>query len=193
MPARPPRAAYLIRGLVRAGLRVGAAKVTGTGSRQRPRPAARRRRRCCVLDFTDAGFASTCDVAPDILAAAAGRVVAHLAADGVDAIVLEVADGLYQRETAALLQHADFRALLDGTLFSSGEAMGACAGADWLRRAGLPPLALAGAMTRSPLAAQEAAAASGLPVLGLDELGDAQTAHRLWQQAAERRLTALAA
>jgi hypothetical protein len=185
-------AAYLIRGLARAGLRVGAAKVTGTGSGNDPgllRDAGAVR----VLDFTDAGFASTCDVHADALAAAARTVVAHLADDGVDAIVLEVADGLFQRETAALLQHAEFRVLLDATLFSSGDAMGACGGADWLRRAGLPPLALSGAMTRSPLAAQEAADASGLPVLGLDDLGDAGTARQLWQQAAERRTAGVAA
>ncbi len=175
-------AAYLIRGLVRAGLRVGAAKVTGTGSGNDPgllRDAGAVR----VLDFTDAGFASTCDVDAATLATAAQTLVAHLAAEGVDAIVLEVADGLYQRETAALLRLPQFRALLDGAIFSSGDAMGACAGADWLSREGLRPLALAGAMTRSPLAAQEAAQASGLPVLDLDQLGHADTARRLWRQA----------
>lgn len=179
-------AAYLIRGLVRAGLRVGAAKVTGTGSGNDPgllRDAGAVR----VLDFTDAGFASTCDVDPDALLVATRSVIAHLADDGVDAIVLEVADGLYQRETAALLRHPAFQALLDATMFSSGDAMGACAGADWLRREGLAPLALAGAMTRSPLAAREAAEASGLPVLGLDALSSPETARRLWQQAAAQR------
>ena len=107
--------------------------------------------------------------------------------------MLEVADGLFQRETAALLQDPDFQPLLDATIFSSGDAMGACAGADWLRRHGLAPLALAGAMTRSPLAAQEAAAASGLPVLDLDALGAAGTARALWQQAAGRRTASVAA
>ena len=51
-------AAYLIRGLTRAGLRVGAAKITGTGSGHDPwlmRDAGA----LYVLDFTDAGYAST--------------------------------------------------------------------------------------------------------------------------------------
>jgi len=185
-------AAYLIRGLTRAGLRVGAAKVTGTGSGNDPgllRDAGAVR----VLDFTDAGFASTCDVDADTLTALTRNVLAHLADDGVEAVVLEVADGLYQRETSALVQHDDFRALLDATLFSAGDAMGACADADRLRRVDMTPLALAGAMTRSPLAAQEAADASGLPVLGLDQLGDASTAHRLWQLATKRRTAGVAA
>lgn len=185
-------AAYLIRGLVRAGLRVGAAKVTGTGSGRDPglmRDAGAMR----VLDFTDAGLASTCDVDPARLVDAAHTIIAHLADEGVDAIVLEVADGLYQRETSALLQRSDFRALLDGAVFSSGDAMGACAGADWLRRVGLAPMALAGAMTRSLLAAREAAEASGLMVLGLDELSSADTAHDLWQRAREARALELGA
>lgn len=185
-------AAYLIRGLTRAGLRVAAAKVTGTGSGNDPglfRDAGAIR----VVDFTDAGFASTCDVPVDVLVAAAQRLVAHLAEARVDAIVMEVADGLYQRETAGLLRSDSFRSLVDATLFSSGDAMGACSGADWLARAGLTPLALCGAMTRSPMAAREAAAASGLPVLGLDELGDPDKARHLWLQAGAMRTPGIAA
>ena len=185
-------AAYLIRGLTRSGLRVGAAKVTGTGSGNDPglfRDAGAVR----VADFTDAGFASTCNVAVDVLTAAAHRLVAHLAEAKVQAVVLEVADGLFQRETAGLLRTGAFRDLVDATLFSSGDAMGACSGSDWLSAAGLAPLALTGAMTRSPLAAREAADASGLPVLGLDDLSDPDTARRLWVQAASKRTSGLAA
>lgn len=185
-------AAYLIHGLTRAGLRVGAAKVTGTGSGNDPgllRDAGAVR----VVDFTDAGFASTCDVAVDTLAAAAHRLVSHLAEAKVDAVVLEVADGLFQRETAGLLRHDGFRGLVDAALFSSGDAMGACAGAQWLGAVGLTPLALTGAMTRSPLAAREAAVASGLPVVGLDDLANPEAARRLWNQAAASRTPGLAA
>lgn len=185
-------AAYLIRGLSNAGLRVGAAKVTGTGSGNDP-GLLRDAGAAVVLDFTDAGFASTCDVDADTLAAAAQRLLAHLAQAQVDAVVLEVADGLFQRETAALLYTQAFRGAVDAALFSSGDAMGACAGAEWLGRAGLPTLALSGAMTRSPLAAREAADASGLPVLGLDDLCHPDTARRLWDQAAAARTAGIAA
>lgn len=185
-------AAYLIRGLVRSGLRVGAAKLTGTGSGNDPdlmRDAGAQ----VVLDFTDAGFASTCGAPLESLVEAANLLLAHLAEARVDAMVLEVADGLYQRETAALLHEPRFRALVDAAIFSSGDAMGACAGAEWLRRAGLPPLALTGAMTRSPLAAREAAQASGLPVMDLQSLVDPTVARGLWQRAAASRASSLAA
>jgi hypothetical protein len=185
-------AAWLIRGLVRSGLRVAAAKVTGTGSGNDPnllRDAGALR----VLDFTDAGYASTCGLTLRELEGVAERLVAHLAADDPDAIVLEVADGLFQRETGALLQSARFQALVDGTIFSSNDAMGACAGAQWLRRHGLEPLALGGTVTRSPLARTEAAAATGLPVLGLDDLGHGATARGLWQAAGQSRAPGMAA
>lgn len=185
-------AAYLIRGLVRAGMRVGAAKVTGTGSGNDP-GLLRDAGAALVLDFTDAGHASTCNLNLACLLRAASSLVAHLSAARVDAVVLEVADGLFQRETSALLGSPGFAAMLDGVLFSSNDAMGAAAGAQWLRERALPLLAMSGTVTRSPLARQEAAQASCLPVLGLDELGSADIAKGLWMQAAERRTAGAAA
>jgi hypothetical protein len=185
-------AAWLIRGLVRAGLRVGAAKVTGTGSGNDPgllRDAGAVR----VLDFTDAGYASTCQLELQQLRDVACTLVSHLVEERVDAIVLEVADGLLQAETAALVRDPAFQSWVDGALFSSGDAMGASAGVAWLTQQGPQPLAVCGALTRSPLARAEAAAATGLPVLGLAQLGDAATARGLWAQAAEARVRGLAA
>lgn len=185
-------AAYLIRGLVRAGLRVAAAKVTGTGASGDPcllRDAGAVR----VLDFTDAGVVSTAGMDVAALEALADTLIAHLSSAAVDAIVLEVADGLFQRETAALLQSARFADRLDGVMFAAGDAMGAAAGAAWLAERGLVPLGLAGTLTCSPLAAREASEASGLPVLDLAALGDAGTARALWARAAEARTAGRAA
>lgn len=185
-------AAFLIRGLVRAGLRVAAAKVTGTGACGDPhllRDAGAVR----VLDFTDAGAVSTAGMDVAALEVLADTLIAHLSGAGVDAIVLEVADGLFQRETAALLSSPRFADRLDGVVFAAGDAMGAAAGAAWLAGRGLTPLALAGTLTCSPLAAREAAEASGLPVLDLEALGSADTARALWARAASARTAGAAA
>ncbi len=178
-------AAHLIHGLVRAGLRVGGAKITGTGSGNDPgllRDAGAH----VVMDFTDCGHASTAGLELDALLEVLHTVQAQMHAQAVDVLVLEVADGLLQRETAMLLRTAAFRQRVDGCLFSSGEALGAVAGVRWLHDAGLPLLALAGAMTRSPLAAREAADATGVPVLGLDELRDEATVRGLMARAGHR-------
>lgn len=179
-------AAHLIKGLVRAGLRVGAAKVTGTGSGNDP-GLLKDAGAWCVFDFTDAGHASTAGLDTSALVSAATRLLGHLAAAHVDVVVLEVADGLLQPETDALLRSTAFASRLDAVVFSAGEAMGACAGVARLRELHLPVVALAGAMTRSPLARDEAAAATGLPVWTLDQLGDAGHARALWATLGQRR------
>ncbi|MCB1996751.1 MAG: DUF1611 domain-containing protein [Burkholderiaceae bacterium] len=162
---------HLVRGLAASGLRVGAAKVTGTGSGgdvwSMTDAGARQ-----VLDFTDAGMASTYLADTAQLAAAQQRLIDTLAAQGNDAVVFEVADGLLQRETGLLASSPAFADMVDAVVFAAGDAMGAAMGVGWLRQRGLPVRAASGLMTASPLAAREAAAATGLPVLDLAALSD---------------------
>lgn len=182
-------AASLIHGMTRSGLKVGAAKITGTGAGGdvwfMTDAGAH-----TVVDFTDAGFASTYMASPREVEGILERLTAHLQAQGVDAVVLEVADGLYQEETAALLGSRRFAEVVDGVVFAAGDAMGAAAGSQWLRRHGLPVLAVTGALTASPLAAREAARATGLPVLDLDALTDSGVTALLAEQVEAGRLEA---
>lgn len=176
-------AAQLVHGLRNAGLRVGAAKVTGTGSGGdywKLLDAGAH----CVLDFTDAGLASTYRVALPELLRIAGRLADELAHQGAEVIVLEVADGLYQQETAGLLESTAFRRLVDGFLLAVTDPLAAVAGSEWLERRELPLLALCGTLTSSPLAVREATAATALPVLSLGELADAEVARTLGDLAA---------
>ncbi len=164
-------AAYLIRGLVNAGLKVGAAKLTGTGAGgdvwlMRDAGAS------VVYDFTNAGYASTHQLSLQELEDITTLLTGHLQAAGVDIIVLEVADGLYQEETAALLESGTFRNTVDGVMFCAGDAMGAAMGIEWLRRRQLPVFAVSGALTASPLACREAERAGDLPILDLARLSN---------------------
>lgn len=162
-------AAYLVKGLSLAGLRVGFAKITGTGSGGDTwllKDAGANP----VLDFTDAGLASTYLEPAWEIQRIFTTLVGHLTLANVDAIVLEIADGVLQVETAALLKSAVFSANVDGVLFASGDAMGALAGESWLRRNRLPLIALSGIVSSSPLQSQEAAKSTGLPVLDRQDL-----------------------
>ena len=117
-------AASLIRGLVQTGHRVGAAKVTGTGAggdRWALLDAGAER----VLDFTDAGHASTYRVALPHVETILHQLIAHLASEPLDILVLEVADGLFQAETAQLLASPAFARRVDGVVFAAGDALGA--------------------------------------------------------------------
>ena len=162
-------AAQIIHGLSRRGVRVGAAKVTGTGSggdvwKMADAGAIE------VVDFTDAGHVSTYRVRPHRVARVAKRLHAHLVSSGADAIVLEIADGLFQQETAALLESDTMAEIVDGYMLAVTDSLSAAAGAQWLQARNLPLLAICGTVTRSPLASREAVAATGLPVLGLSQL-----------------------
>lgn len=171
-------AADLVRGLRDAGRTVGAAKVTGTGAGgdtwffvdSGATPA---------LDFTLAGHPSTNQLPIGEVVAVLDTLVAHLTAAQCDAIVLEIADGLFQRETAALLRHPRFRATTDRLLFAAGDAMGAVGGVEVLRGGGLEVAAVVGAVTASPLAVREASGSLDVPVLGRADLIDPATAQRV--------------
>jgi hypothetical protein len=171
-------AAYLISGLVAAGLRVGGAKITGTGSGNDSN-LLRDAGAAVVLDFTDAGHSSTFGLDLPALEGILNAVQTRMLAERVDVLVMEIADGLLQRETEMLLRSAYVQQRIDACVFSSGEAMGAIAGVQWLQAQRLPVLALAGTLTRSPLAKVEAEQATGLHAMGLDELGNADAARKL--------------
>ena len=174
-------AAHLIKGMVRSGMRVGAAKITGTGAggdRWMMKDAGAVE----AVDFTDAGFVSTYRTPIKDVEDILERLTAHLQNTGVDAIVLEVADGLFQGETAELMRSQLFRKYVDGIVFAAGDSMGACAGVSWLQERNLPIVAVSGCVTASPLAAREAQTATGLPALGLDELSSADITVSLFER-----------
>ena len=170
--------AAIVRGLSRAGYQVAAGKVTGTGAGGDPMlfhdSGASR-----VLDFTDFGYGSTYRLGHQEVRSLLVSLTCELAANGPDVIVVEVADGLYQAETARLVKDPIFKQHVDKVVFAAGEALGASAGQMLLAQEGLAPVAISGMLTASPLAKREAAAALTVPVLDRDELARADVADLL--------------
>jgi hypothetical protein len=164
-------AANLVRGLVLSGRRVGAAKVTGTGAGgdiwfltdAGASP---------VLDFTATGLPSTYLAGAEAIERACEALVGHLAAAGVDVIVLEVADGICQDETAGLIESMAFGRLVDGVLFAAADALSAAGAVEYLRERDVSLLAISGLVSASPLAARETEAVTGLPVIDVAGLRD---------------------
>jgi hypothetical protein len=154
----------LARALSRAGLRVAAAKLTGTAASKDPRFYV-----SCgaspVLDFVDAGYPSTYLLDPEELNQLQRVLLSQLRATRPDYIVLEVADGIFQRETAMLLRSAEFRAAVDHVFFAANDSLSAESGVRHLREYGLPLRAVSGVLTKAPLAIRESEAATGVPCL----------------------------
>ena len=170
--------AGLVHGLSRSGFRVGAAKLTGTGSggdlwSMRDAGAA------LAVDFTDAGHASTFGVATEELGRITQTLLGRLADADADIAVVEIADGLLHGETAQLLETGHAHGWFDAVLFAASDAMGAAFGCQWLAQRGLGPVAVSGLVSASPLASREAERATGIAVATLSELRDPISASRI--------------
>ena len=117
-----------------------------------------------VFDFIDAGYVSTYHAHRDVLHDIVMTLGAQMAAAEPDIIIVEVADGLLQRETARLFATPAFTDWIDGIIFAANDALGAQAGISWLSARQLPVFAITGVLTSSPLARREAEDICGLPV-----------------------------
>ncbi len=163
--------ASLSHGLVRAGLRVAAIKATGTGAFGDIN-AYRDAGAQVALDFSDAGMASTYREPHARIAAALDTLLAAAARAGADVAVVELADGVLQSETDALLADPATRGAFAGFLYAAPDALAAVGGAAVLGRHGIVPVCLTGLIARAPLLAAEAAAATGLATLSREALRD---------------------
>ena len=161
--------AAMIRGLAKSGLRVGAAKVTGTGAGG-DRWAMVDAGAEAVADFTDFGYASTYRVPVTETAAVLEAAIDRLSREGCDVVVVELADGLLFPETAELVEHPEFARSVNGLVLAAGDSMSASYGAGWLLSRDLPLLGLAGKLTSSPLMVREVEATAEVPVLTLEAL-----------------------
>ena len=173
-------AAALVRGLTSQGYRVAGIKITGTGAGPDVWSMTDAGAQV-VLDFTDAGYPSTYLAETDGIVRGALNLLAHAADAGCSVAVMEIADGLHQQETAAVLRSAALRSVIGGVLFACGAAMGAAAGQAWLEQAGHHVLGLSGRLCASPLAVREATAATGLPCFQPGDLWDGAVAASLLQ------------
>lgn len=161
-------AASLAHGLRRAGYSVAGIKATGTGAfgdfnafEDAGVP---------VTDFTDAGMATTYRMPLKRIERGFDTLVATAAEKGANMIVVEIADGVFQKETRAILNKSRIRERLDGIIFAAPDALGAFGGVTVLERYGLSPFAISGMVSCSPLATAEASEITGLPILSQEDL-----------------------
>ncbi|MEM7641546.1 MAG: hypothetical protein AAF366_03365 [Pseudomonadota bacterium] len=166
-------ASSLAHGLMRAGHAVAGVKATGTGAfgdfnafEDGGVPA---------MDFTDVGMATTFRMPLERIETGFDTLIATAAARGADVVVVEIADGVFQQETRAILKGSRIRDRLDGILFAAPDALSALGGVMVLEDLDLTPFAISGMVSCSPLAAAEAAEVTGLPVLSREDLWARQT------------------
>jgi hypothetical protein len=167
-------AGTLARALGRANFGVAAGKVTGTAAGKDGRfyEACGARP---VLDFTSAGYPSTYMLGLQELLGVYESILGTLRASDPDYIILEIADGIFQRETRMLLESAEFRRSADHVFFAASDSLSAESGVRSIREYGLPLRAAAGSVTQSPLASREAEEALGVPSMSIERIMDGTT------------------
>ncbi|MCG8691196.1 MAG: hypothetical protein MI806_08295 [Minwuiales bacterium] len=178
--------ASLAHGLSAAGHRVAAIKATGTGAFGDFNAFVDTGARY-VADFTDAGMVSTYLQPLDRIEAGLDTLLAHAARDGCEVAVVELADGVFQKETADLLRKPKVRDGFAGVIFAAPDALAAAGGCTALRGMGIEPAAVTGMVSCSPLGAAEAETATGIGVIARDALCDPAAANALLGRMATAR------
>jgi len=158
-------AAAICWALVTMGHTVRGSKVTGTASlkdilRMEDAGASP------VADFTHFGYPSTYMLDREQLLEIFDKLDLKYANNPANYWVVEIADGILQRETAMLLDCEEVKGRIHRLIFASHDALGAIAGVDILReRFGLRPDAISGLCSASPLAIRELSEYTDIPVV----------------------------
>jgi hypothetical protein len=159
----------LITGLRTSGQRVAGIKLTGTAAGRDTwnlldAGAVR------ALDFVDGGFCSTYLCSLQELLSLWDLLLRHAAATDAHWVVVEIADGLLQKETSALLQCDSFTSKVNAWFFATRDPLGAVGGIFTLRDWGIDPVAISGVVSMSPLASREIENATGIRCLTAGDL-----------------------
>jgi hypothetical protein len=162
-------AAYLVHGIKQAGYNAAFIKLTGT-IYTKDKDLAYDMGADAVADFGDMGFPSTYMCSRTELLNLYTTLLCKVMTAQPDYVVIEIADGIFQRETAMLLEDATFMAGIHGVLFSCGDSLSALQGLRSLAEMGIRPAALSGLFTASPLLMEEVKHKCNHPVLSIEQL-----------------------
>lgn len=159
----------IVRALSKAGHRTAAVKLTGTAAGKDSRYFVGCGAKT-VFDFTNVGYPSTYMLGIEELLAAHQILLSNLQAHKPDYIVIEVADGIFQRETRMLLESDAFRATIDHVFFAAGDSLAMECGVRYLTETGWPLRGTAGVITQSPLLMREAEAMTGMRCMNIEQM-----------------------
>jgi hypothetical protein len=174
-------AAYLVHGLKKAGYTVAYIKLTGTVY-TKDADLAFDLGADIVSDFSDFGFPSTYMCNETELLDLYESALAKVLIKKPDYVIMEIADGLYERETKMLLTCEVFKQTIEAVIFSAGDSLAAINGVSILNNWGLYPAALSGLFTASPLLIREVKQNTVIPVYDIEQLATGEIAGTLFSK-----------
>lgn len=164
-------AGYLCRGIMLANKKVAFIKLTGTVF-SKDKSFVRDCGAELAVDFSNAGFPSTYMCNEQEMLNLYEYLLQLTASVEPEYIVVEIADGLLQRETALLLKNKDFMHTVSGVVFSCGDSLSALSGIKLLEELNQNILGICGLFTVSPLLINEVKSNCSYPVFTLSELAN---------------------
>ncbi|MEO7906770.1 MAG: hypothetical protein ABIT06_07350, partial [Saprospiraceae bacterium] len=162
-------AAYFVHGLKKSGQNVAFIKLTGTVY-TKDADLAYDLGADITTDFSEFGYPSTYMCPEKELLDLYSSLLSIVKPARPDYIVMEIADGLYERETKMLLNHSGFMSTIDSVMFSAADSLAAIQGVDLLHQWGIYPSCICGLLTASPLLIQEVRENTIVPVYGIHDL-----------------------
>ena len=161
----------LIKGLSKKGLKISACKLTGSVS-NRDQDEMRSASAKSIIDFSDYGFPSTYLCSKEDLMDLFNTMLTDMENINPDIIVMEIADGILQRETAMILADQSIKKLIKAVILTAESATSALYATEHLQKLGYKVIAVSGTITSSPLSVREFSEHSKIPVASSADCGD---------------------
>jgi hypothetical protein len=162
-------AAHIARGLKTTGEQVAFIKLTGTVYTKDIDYVVD----CgadVAMDFSNMGYPSTYLVDKATILDIYQTLLTEIGKTKPAYIVMEIADGLFQRETSFLLEDKDFMKTIHNVVFSCGDSLSVMAGLQVLEQWGINPCMISGRFTMSPLLITEVKDRMNVPVHTIDQI-----------------------
>ncbi|TFV93171.1 DUF1611 domain-containing protein [Algoriphagus kandeliae] len=147
-------AAYLVHGFAKKGITSAYIKLTGTAY-PKDKNLAYDLGAAVSVDFSKFGYPSTYLSSEAEILNLYETLLTEVNTLNPEFVVVEIADGLFQRETRMLLQNPVFMSTVHQVVFSAGDSLSAVHGMETLINWEIMPSALSGLFTASPLLIKE--------------------------------------
>ncbi len=144
-----------------------------------------------AIDFSYCGYPSTylCDT--NDLLNLFESLLHKIEPEKPDVVIIEIADGLLQRETKNLLNYKPFMQIIDNTILSCADSLSVKSGIEFLKNVGKKPILLSGLFTASPLMIEETKQITNIPIFTLEDFMDKRQFNQVFSNIPEMQKLAV--
>lgn len=161
-------AGFFSRGLMLEGKTVAYIKLTGTAYNKDAELVFNCGAKMAT-DFSHCGYPSTYMSSTEEVLAIYSTLLKKVSVVNPDVIVVEIADGLLQKETHNLLKNQVFMNTVEGVILSCPDSLSVFGGLEILKNLNIEPVIIGGLFTTSPLMINEVRAITNIPVFTLED------------------------